>query len=365
MMAGSSAGRNSNNKPCIDKRALGLGPKRPLPIEMMLCTRCGKGNDEARLLLCEACDLPSHTYCLEPPLSSVPKGEWRCPKCVSNEVKNAKFEFGFHDSNQRFTLEEFGVFADDFKEEYFGTMDVSHEQVEREFWTNLVTFDKTVAVKYGAALITSNVGSGFPRKGDLTFYKGVDAKERAHYANHAWNLNNLPVLRESVLSHINTGISGMMVPWVYVGMCFSTFCWHVEDHWTYSINYNHWGEKKIWYGVAGEDAEEFDRIVNESVPELFRELEPLLKYYGGVLFVGEQPDLLHHMTTAINPRFLIERGLKVYTVHQNAGEFVVTFPRAYHSGFNEGFNFAEAVNFAPPDWLQVMCRGCVACSSCC
>lgn len=84
-------------------------------------------------------------------------------------------------------------------------------------------------------------------------FRGLEAKEKTYYANHSWNLNNLPVLRESVLSHIDTGISGksyvnlklilisgMMVPWVYVGMCFSTFCWHVEDHWTYSINFNHW-----------------------------------------------------------------------------------------------------------------------------
>lgn len=64
------------------------------------------------------------------------------------------------------------------------------------------------------------------------------------YALSGWNLNNMPILEQSVLAHINADISGMKVPWLYVGMCFSSFCWHIEDHWSYSINYLH------WYGLS-------------------------------------------------------------------------------------------------------------------
>ena len=61
----------------------------------------------------------------------------------------------------------------------------------------------------------------------------------------------------------------------------------------------------------------------------------------------------------VNELYVIKTAIQVVRTDQQAGEFVVTFPRAYHAGFNQGYNFAEAVNFAPADWLK-MGRECVA-----
>jgi hypothetical protein len=55
--------------------------------------------------------------------------------------------------------------------------------------------------------------------------------------------------------------------------------------------------------------------------------------------------------TQLSPSVLKSEGVPVYRTVQNPGEFILTLPRAYHSGFNCGFNCAEAVNIAPVDWL--------------
>ena len=54
-----------------------------------------------------------------------------------------------------------------------------------------------------------------------------------------------------------------------------------------------------------------------------------------------------YQVTQLSPRILKEEGVPVYRAVQRSGEFILTFPKAYHSGFNCGFNCAEAVNVAP------------------
>ncbi len=52
-----------------------------------MCRMCGRGDEDEKLLLCDGCDDNYHTFCLIPPLTDPPKGNWRCLKCVA-EVRD-------------------------------------------------------------------------------------------------------------------------------------------------------------------------------------------------------------------------------------------------------------------------------------
>ncbi|XP_068125459.1 lysine-specific demethylase 5B [Hyperolius riggenbachi] len=304
-------------------------------VDLYVCLLCGSGSDEDRLLLCDGCDDSYHTFCLIPPLNDVPKGDWRCPKCLAQECSKPQEAFGFEQASRDYTLRMFGEMADNFKSDYFNmpVHMVPTELVEKEFWRLVSTIEEDVTVEYGADIASKEFGSGFPVRNGKFRVKPEDEE----YIDCGWNLNNMPVMEPSVLTYITADICGMKLPWLYVGMCFSSFCWHIEDHWSYSINYLHWGEPKTWYGAPGYAAEQLEEVMKKLAPELF----------------VAQPDLLHQLVTIMNPNTLMSHGVPIYRTNQCAGEFVITFPRAYHSGFNQGFNFAEAVNFCTVDWLPL------------
>uniref|UniRef100_A0A673HB81 [histone H3]-trimethyl-L-lysine(4) demethylase n=1 Tax=Sinocyclocheilus rhinocerous TaxID=307959 RepID=A0A673HB81_9TELE len=331
---------DSSDEPCTKMTMrLRRNLNNPQFVDSFVCRMCGRGDEDEKLLLCDGCDDNYHTFCLIPPLTDPPKGNWRCPKCVA-ECKKPAEAFGFEQATREYTLQSFGEMADTFKADYFNmpVHMVPTELVEKEFWRLVSSIEEDVTVEYGADIHSKEFGSGFP----VDNGKRHLSDEEEEYAHSGWNLNVMPVLEQSVLCHINADISGMKVPWLYVGMVFSAFCWHIEDHWSYSINYLHWGEPKTWYGVPSSAAEKLEEVMKKLTPELFE----------------FQPDLLHQLVTIMNPNILMSHGVPVVRTNQCAGEFVITFPRAYHSGFNQGYNFAEAVNFCTADWLPTG-RSCI------
>jgi len=67
----------------------------------------------------------------------------------------------------------------------------------------------------------------------------------------------------------------------------------------------------------------------------------------------QRHDLLLTKTTMFSPAYLVKACVPVYRGVQHPGEFMITFPRAFHAGFSHGFSCAESVNFALPDWLPM------------
>ncbi|XP_020248406.1 lysine-specific demethylase SE14-like isoform X1 [Asparagus officinalis] len=135
-------------------------------------------------------------------------------------------------------------------------------------------------------------------------------------------------------------VPGVTSPMVYIGMLFSWFAWHIEDHELHSLNFLHMGAPKTWYAVPGEYASTMEDVVR-------------VEGYGGDLDRLEAFTILGEKTTLLSPEVIVNAGVPCCRLVQNPGEFVVTFPRAYHVGFSHGFNCGEAANFATPQWLKV------------
>ncbi|KAF9428426.1 hypothetical protein BGZ94_002445 [Podila epigama] len=293
-----------------------------------VCEICNAEKDLEMMLICDGCELGFHTYCLTPPLTSIPKSDWFCAKCLTAAADNR----GDGMSKDEYSLGSYQKKCNAFKSNWFEkhgyrNTKVPEDVVEREFWRLVEDTSESVEVEYGTKLHSAVHGSGFPT---------LERNPLEKYSIHPFNLNNIPVLPESLFCHIKSDISDLTIPWLHVGMCFSTFCWQNEDHYTYSVNYMHWGETRTWYSVPACDALKFEDTIKQAVPDLFE----------------QEPDVLFRLATMLSPEKLVANDVKVVALDQRPGQFVVTFPQAYHAGFNHGFNFSETVNAAPPDWCQ-------------
>ncbi|XP_062260251.1 lysine-specific demethylase 4A isoform X2 [Platichthys flesus] len=184
------------------------------------------------------------------------------------------------------------------------------EELERKYWKN-VTFNPPI---YGADV-----------NGSLY---DPDVKE--------WNICHLDTILDTVEHESGITIEGVNTPYLYFGMWKTTFAWHTEDMDLYSINYLHFGQPKSWYCVPPEHGKRLERLAQGFFPGSAQNCEAFLR----------------HKMTLLSPSILKKYGIPFEKITQEAGEFMVTFPYAYHAGFNHGFNCAESTNFATERWIE-------------
>ncbi|XP_075237625.1 chromodomain-helicase-DNA-binding protein Mi-2 homolog isoform X3 [Lycorma delicatula] len=51
--------------------------------KLLVCRVCKDGGE---LLCCDSCPSAYHTFCLNPPLSEIPEGDWKCPRCSAKPL---------------------------------------------------------------------------------------------------------------------------------------------------------------------------------------------------------------------------------------------------------------------------------------
>lgn len=209
-----------------------------------------------------------------------------CPKKFATKLQqiNTLQEGQGFDDGKQYTIEGYKKMADAFyadwcKKHYGEGVTPTQEQLAKDYWEMVETNNRQAAVEYGNDLDTTKYMSGFvpsrsaqygsSHKGATIKSERIDSRtntfSKDYYSTTGWNLNNIPSTQGSVLKYLQTPVNGVNVPWLYLGMLFSSFCWHNEDNYFYSINYNHFGGVKQWYGIAGSEASKFEKVRQLSV----------------------------------------------------------------------------------------------------
>ncbi|CAG8724093.1 16327_t:CDS:2, partial [Funneliformis caledonium] len=187
----------------------------------------------------------------------------------------------------------------------FGNEDYIRD-LEHKYWKNLAYFSPYYGADLDGSLFTDSTTT--------------------------WNVNNI-----DNLLNLMDPIPGVNKAYLYFGMWKASFAWHVEDKDLYSINYIHFGAPKFWYAISPQKSATFEQKMKGWFPGYFYECS----------------EFLRHKEFMASPEQLRNGIMPFGKVVQREGEFIITFPRGYHAGFNMGFNCAESVNFAFEDWIEM------------
>ncbi|CAG0913959.1 unnamed protein product, partial [Notodromas monacha] len=159
-----------------------------------------------------------------------------------------------------------------------------------------------------------------------------DEKDRYKVDLSVMHGNRLPLLLTSLKGR--TWFPGITSPFYFLGARGTAFAMHCEDMDLVSINLSLGGYPKIWYGIPMEHLAQYEAV---------------LKLHLGA---GACDVPARHKHFLFAEGFLHKYGIKPVVAVQDPWEMIVTFPKGHHGGFNTGFNWNVAVNFAPEFWVH-------------
>ncbi|KAK5960760.1 histone demethylase PWA37_002197 [Arxiozyma heterogenica] len=323
----------------------------------LVCHICGSHILDSRLFECQSCNNWFHENCFKLNYSycSINLDSIQLKHCHECVIGNSIY--GFPIDDRSYTITEF--------KKTFGNSEIPSTQesidlgiLEKEFWSKVNNCTGNEIIKYGADIpypidnvlkscVCNNKRKGKSKEIELQPINLLNLPNNKNsLLKYCKNLQNKKTRKKRNKNTNNTNtddnndvneISGMTLPWLYVGSKFSTFCWHMEDQYTLSANYQHEGAPKIWYSVSPQSCFEFGKRLYEMTPDLFL----------------KDNNLIHQLTTLVSPYDpYLNKTIHFFKVIQYPGEFIITFPQCYHSGFNTGYNLNEAVNFTTDFWLD-------------
>lgn len=202
--------------------------------------------------------------------------------------KENKSGMSFEDWKQQAT-----TFQDEYKYKTEGKEDEDRvTRLERDYWNYIEKpkDNERVTVQYASDLDQAKFPSGFPQKKDGE--AGIPQSDVIDYSEHPWNMTRTWKQKGSLLQFVKKQISGVTRPWTYSGMLFSTFCWHFEDLYLFSMNYMHQGASKIWYFIPDSDRQKFEKVAQEKLYERFK----------------KDKNFMLDINTVINPTFIAAHG---------------------------------------------------------
>lgn len=230
-------------------------------------------------------------------------GDFMMKRCLIQNV--TKWTQGIHmiefSKEKQMTLSEFQKFAQG---------QATEKPNEDEFWKNIIKRNKSPPM-----YTVENEVSMYPLDYPV------------------WRLDKLEA-KDSIIHGTEDKVKGINTAYVYTGMQYSTFAAHTEDSGLASMNLLHSGMPKLWYGFSSQNAHKLEELVKLYTPKNI-----------------DCDFIIRHKSILVPPTLLAKHNIEFSKVQQNPGETVVALYNAYHQGFNFGLNYAEATNYATPNWL--------------